>query len=203
MTLDVNELWMQVHQRLRTFIARRVPTEIEADDILQDVFLRMHRRLDSLKDPRRVVSWVFQITRNVIADYYRAPNRRREVAAGLASDMEETHSTPAPPPLPASGESADVRNELAGCLRPIIEQLSNPYREAVTLVELDGLTQQAAAKRLGLSLSGMKSRVQRGRRQLKHLIEECCIIQLDSRRSITDYTVRAQECSSCNPSSSQ
>ena len=53
MTLDVNELWMQVQQRLRTFIARRVPNEVEVDDILQDVFLRMHRRLDSLKDPRR------------------------------------------------------------------------------------------------------------------------------------------------------
>ena len=201
MTLEVNELWMQVHQRLRTFIARRVPTEVEVDDILQDVFLRMHRRLDSLKDPRRVVSWVFQITRNVIADYYRAPTRRREVAAGLASDMEETHPTPAPPLLPASAESADIRKELAGCLRPMIEQLSNPYREAVTLVELDGLTQQAAAKRMGLSLSGMKSRVQRGRRQLKHLIEECCVIQLDRRRSITDYTVRDPACNSCNPSS--
>ena len=124
-----------------------------------------------------MVSWVFQITRNVIADYYRAPNRRREVAAGLASDIEATHSTPAPPLLPALGESAGTRKELAGCLGPMIEQLPNPYREAVTLVELDGLTQQAAAKRLGLSLSGMKSRVQRGRRQLKHLIEECCVIQ--------------------------
>ena len=203
MTLDVNELWMQVQQKLRAFISRRVPNEAEVDDILQDVFLRMHRRLDSLKDPRRVVSWVFQITRHVIADYYRAPNRRREVAAGLASDMEATHSTPAPPLLPASGESALLRKELASCLRPMVEQLSNPYREAVTLVELDGLTQQAAAKRLGLSLSGMKSRVQRGRRQLKHLIEECCVIQLDRRRSITDYTVRDQECSTCTPSSIQ
>ena len=203
MTLDVNELWLQVNQRLRIFIARRVPTEAEVDDILQDVFLRMHRRLDSLKDPRRVVSWVFQITRNVIADYYREPNRRREVAAGLASDMEATHANSVPPVLPATGDSADVRKELASCLRPMIEHLSDPYREAVTLVELDGLTQQAAAKRMGLSLSGMKSRVQRGRRQLKHLIEECCVIQLDRRRTITDYTVRDQECRSCHPSSVQ
>ena len=96
---------MQVQQRLRTFIAQRVPNEGEVDDILQDVFLRMHRRLDSLKDPRRVVSWVFQITRNVIADYYRAPNRRREVAAGLAADMEARQSTPAPPLLPSLGEN--------------------------------------------------------------------------------------------------
>ena len=159
----------------------------------------MHRRLDSLKDPRRVVSWVFQITRNVIADHYRGPNRRREVAAGLASDMEAAQAHSVPPVFPASGDSADVRKELASCLRPMIEHLSDPYREAVTLVELEGLTQHAAAKRIGLSLSGMKSRVQRGRRQLKHLIEECCVIQLDRRRTITDYTRRDQACRFLQP----
>ena len=200
MTLDVNELWMQVHQGLRTFIAQRVPNDTEADDILQEVFLRMHRRLDSLKDPRRVVSWVFQITRNAIADFYRAPNRRREVAVGLASDLEATHSTQTQPFIPSSTEPAHMKKELAACLRPLMDQLSDPYREAVMLVELDGLTQQVAAKQLGLSLSGMKSRVQRGRKQLKRLLEECCVIQLDRRRNITDYTVRDSECNSCGPS---
>lgn len=199
MPVSVNEIWLQVHLELRAFIARRVPSDTEVDDVLQEVFLRMHRGLDSLKDPRRLVSWVFQITRHAIADYYRSPKRRREVAAGLAADLEASQTISLSSPMGNSEASEHIRKELAACIRPMMEHLSNPYREAVTLVELDGLTHQAAAKRLGLSLSGMKSRVQRGRRELRMLIEECCVVQLDRRGSITDYSVRKADGGPCGP----
>lgn len=200
MTLDANDIWLQVHHGLRAFIARRVANDAEVEDILQEVFLRMHRRLDSLKDPRRLVSWVFQITRHAIVDYYRAPERQREVPGGLAADIEADHPATATPLTGPSADSGQLREELAACLRPMIEQLSSQYREAVTLVELEGLTQNAAAKRLGLSVSGMKSRVQRGRRQLKRMLEECCVIQLDRRRRIAEYVVRDPQCNPCGVS---
>jgi len=189
MAQDVNNVWLQMRGGLRAFIAKRVANEAEAEDILQEVFLRMHQKLDSLKDPRRVVSWLFQITRHAIIDHYRAPERRREVPAGLAADMETTRTVQAAPVVGEPADSGRLREELAGCLRPMIKRLPSQYREAVTLVELDGLTQNAAAKQLGLSVSGMKSRVQRGRRQLKRMLDECCLIQLDQRRSVMDYEV--------------
>jgi RNA polymerase sigma-70 factor (ECF subfamily) len=197
MMQDMTDMWLQVHRGLRVFVSRRMANDAEAEDIVQEVFLRMHRRLERLKDPRRVVSWMFQITRHAIADYYRAPERRREVPAGLAVDMDATHPLPIDHLTPASADSGRLREELAACLRPLTEKLSSPYREAVTLVELEGLTQSAAAKRLGLSVSGMKSRVQRGRQRLKRLLEECCIIQLDRRRSIVEYAVRDPQCHPC------
>ncbi|MGH7230314.1 MAG: RNA polymerase sigma factor SigZ [Nitrospiraceae bacterium] len=200
MTQDVTGIWQQVHDGLRVFIARRVANDAEAEDILQEVFLRLHRRLDSLKDPSRLVSWVFQITRHAIADYYRAPERQREVPAGLAVDMETAHPAPIDDLTRPSSNSGRLREELAACLRPMMERLSDEYREAVTLVELEGLTQNAAAKRLGLSVSGMKSRVQRGRRQLKDLLEQCCVIQLDRRRSVAEYAVRDPKCNPCSDS---
>lgn len=203
MTQDVKDIWQEVHRRLRSFIARRVANDAAVEDILQEVFLRLHRRLDSLKDPRRLVSWVFQITRHAIADYYRAPERRREVPAGLASDMDAAFPTVSQSPTGQSPDSGELRQELAACLRPMVEQLSTHSREAVTLVELEGLTQQAAAKRLGLSLSGMKSRVQRGRQQLKRLLDECCVIQLDRRRSVAEYAVRDPQCNPCGASHNQ
>lgn len=203
MTRDISDIWLQVHSGLRTFIARRVASEAEVEDILQDVFLRMYRRLDRLKDPRRLVSWVFQITRHAIVDYYRAPERQREVPAGLAGDMDADHPATAQPLTGPSADSGQLREELAACLRPMIERLSAQYREAVTLVELEGLTQNAAAKRLGLSVSGMKSRVQRGRRQLKRMLEECCVIQLDRRRSVAEYAVRDPECNPCGASANE
>ena len=195
MARDVTDIWQQVHDGLRAFVSKRVANEAEVEDILQEVFLRMHRKLDSLKDPSRIVSWLFQITRHAIIDHYRTPARKRETATGLAGDLEAAY----PVPSPAFEDSGRLRTELAGCLRPMIERLSADYRQAVTLVELDGLTQQAAAKRLNLSVSGMKSRVQRGRGQLKRMLDECCVIELDRRRGVVDYAVRDAGKNSCSP----
>jgi RNA polymerase sigma-70 factor (ECF subfamily) len=79
----------------------------------------------------------------------------------------------------------------------MIERLSGEYRQAVILIDLEGLTQQEAAAQLGLSLSGMKSRVQRGRRQLKGMLEACCTIELDQRCGVADYDVRNQQNNLC------
>ena len=182
-----------VHVALRAFIAKRVADESEVDDLLQEVFLRVHRRIDSLKDSRRVVPWLYQIARHVIVDHYRSARRRRETPSGLARDMEGIEN----PALPSIAESGRLHMELARCLRPMMDRLAVDYRDAVTLVELEGLTQRAAATRLGLSLSGMKSRVQRGRRRLKQMLEDCCLIQLDSRRGVMDYERRTVDCEDC------
>ena len=191
-----SEIWQQVHHGLRAFIAKRVADETDVDDILQEVFLHVHRGIEQLKDPQRVLAWVYQITRHAIVDHYRAPQRRRELPVGLAADMDVTGI--APTAFGAADEdSGEHRSELAGCLRPLIDQLGKDYREALMLVELEGLTQQAAAQRIGISLSGMKSRVQRGRQQLKRKLDDCCLIQLDQRRGVADYTVLDPKRSPC------
>ena len=195
MAQDVTDIWSNVRDSLRAFVAKRVGSEAEVDDILQEVFLRVHRKLDSLKDSRRVVSWLFQITRHTIVDHYRAPVRKREVPAGLASEIDSAH--PASTGSVSVEDPGQLRAELAGCLKPMIEKLSDEYREAIALVELKGLTQNVAAKRLGLSVSGVKSRVQRGRRQLKQMLDDCCLIQLDQRRSVTGYAMRNSQANSC------
>jgi RNA polymerase sigma-70 factor (ECF subfamily) len=69
----------------------------------------------------------------------------------------------------------------------MIERLSQDYRDAITLVELEGLTQQAAAKQMGISLSGMKSRVQRGRARLKQMLADCNLCGSDPKRLETDF----------------
>ena len=195
MDAEVQEIWQHIHTGLRSFIAKRVVNEAEADDIAQEVWLKMQRGLDGLKDQSRLISWIYQIARHAIIDHYRAPERRREMSAGLAADLEVYQSSSSR--QKASEDSGQRRTELAGCLRPMIERLSEEYRQAVVLVDLEGLTQQEAASQLGLSLSGMKSRVQRGRRQLKGMLEACCTIELDRRHGVTDYEVRDQKCNSC------
>lgn len=197
MTNTTEELWQFMHDALRAFITRRVNDQGHVDDILQDVFMQVHRRLDTVSDPRRIVSWIYQVTRNAIIDHYRKPGRQREIPRGLGFELEAFREIPVTPDTTHHGDAGEFRAELAGCLRPMIERLSRDYRDAITLVEIDGLTQQTAAKQMGISLSGMKSRVQRGRRQLKRMLNDCCVIELDHRKGVVDYRSRRAECDPC------
>ena len=195
MEAEAQEIWRQIQDNLRLFIAKRVANEAEVDDIAQDVWIKIQRGLDGLKDQSRLIAWIYQIARHAIVDHYRAPGRRREMPAGLAADLEAYSTLSSRSAI--SEDSGQLRRELASCLRPMIDRLSEEYRQAVTLVDLEGLTQQAAAVQLGLSLSGMKSRVQRGRRQLNKMLEACCTIELDQRRGVVDYGVRSQQDNLC------
>lgn len=197
MAKTTEELWQLVHDGLRAFIAKRVNDQGHVDDILQDVFVRVHRQMDSVNDPRRLVSWIYQITRNAIIDHYRKPGRPREIPAGLSSELEALHESPAISGMIRHGDAVELRAELSGCLRPMIERLSQDYRDAITLVELEGMTQQAAATQMGISLSGMKSRVQRGRKQLKQMLDDCCLIELDRRGGVVDYRTHTEGCDPC------
>lgn len=201
MTKTTEELWQLLQEGLRAFIAKRIDDQGHVDDILQEVFMRVHRQIDSVNQPSRVVSWIYQITRNTIIDHYRKPGRQREILTGLSSDLDVRDEISKKPEMPDRDEGEESRSELAGCLRPMIERLSQDYRKAIALVEIDGLTQQAAAKQMGISLSGMKSRVQRGRKQLKQMLEDCCVVELDRRRTIIGYDLRDNGCDSCQPSS--
>ena len=116
---DMSEIWREVHQGLHAFIAKRVDDETEVDDIVQDVWLKMQRGLDGLKDQRRLISWIYQIARHAIIDHYRASGGRREMSAGLAADLEAHQSSFIR--TAASEDSGQLRMELAGCLRPMIE----------------------------------------------------------------------------------
>ena len=79
----------------------------------------------------------------------------------------------------------------------MVAALADPYREALFLTDLQGMTQQAAGVQIGLSLSGMKSRVQRARRQVKKMLLECCRIALDRQGGIADFWLRNPDKSPC------
>jgi RNA polymerase sigma-70 factor, ECF subfamily len=194
---DTQQIWSEFGDRLRAFIVRRVDGEADAEDILQEVFLRIHRHAGSVERHERLVSWLFQVTRNAIADYYRAPGRRRELPGGTPRDLERGEERAMGRVEDLDDDSPETRRELAACLGPMMAQLPPLYRDAVRLVDLEGLRQQDAAVRAGISVSGMKSRVQRGRRALKYLVHGCCQIDLDAGGRATDYQPRGDGCGPC------
>lgn len=195
MTPDSQHIWNEVQGGLRAFIGKRVADQAAVEDLAQEIFIRMQRGLGGLKDQSRLLPWIYRIARHAIVDHYRARDRQPDLPVGLAGELETLQ--PVSPRGDLSEDAGLLRRELAGCLRPMIERLSEDYREAITLVDLDGLPQHEAAVRLGLSVSGMKSRVQRGRRQLREMLEACCAIALDRRRGLADYEVRDRQDGSC------
>ena len=107
---DPHEIWREVHQGLRAFIAKRVADEASVEDLSQEVFVRMQRGLDGLKNESRLVAWIYQIARHAIIDYYRARNRQPERPVGLASELETLY--PASLPVESSEGSGHLRTEL-------------------------------------------------------------------------------------------
>jgi RNA polymerase sigma-70 factor (ECF subfamily) len=185
----------ELHQRVLGYVARRVGSREDAEDIAQEVMLRIHRHSAELVHVERMSAWVYRVAGNAITDHYRRA-ARREVPSGQAADVPE--------PEPDTAASAwmepdtdQLRQQLAACLAPLVERLSASYRHALELTELNGISQTEAAPRLGLSVSGMKTRVQRARGQLRDRLLECCQVELDRRRSVTDIRPRADGCETC------
>ncbi|HKH94214.1 MAG TPA: sigma-70 family RNA polymerase sigma factor [Gemmatimonadaceae bacterium] len=200
-------LWRDVHERLTAFVAQRVDHPADVADLVQTVFLRAHQHMSALADEERLLPWLFQITRNTIADYYRSPARRREVGgvapdgalhllpdgerfAAALSESGVPGSTELPDPGPASDDASAMR-ELAACMRPMVEQLPPTYREALTLVEFEGVSQVDLASQLGVSVSGMKSRVQRGRSMLRDTLLACCEVSRSATGGVLDFAARS------------
>jgi len=183
----------ELHARVLAFVSRRVRSREDAEDIAQEVMLRIHRHSADLERVDRMSAWVNRIAANAISDHYRRP-ARRELASGQAADVPEI----AVEPSPAADDSADdVRRDLAACLAPLIERLPPLYRQALEVTEFGGLSQVEAAAELGLSVSGMKARVQRARRQLREQLLECCHVELDRRRAPTEIHPRGAVCGTC------
>jgi RNA polymerase sigma-70 factor (ECF subfamily) len=187
--------WQDLHVSLRAFIARRVRNQADVDDLVQRVLLQIVKGVGTLRDAERLHAWVYLTARNVIVDHYRSAGSRRELAAGDAGDLE---SSEAAAPAPVDDDEGAALRELATCLTPMLGQLSPAYQDAIRIVDLEGATQQEAARRAGVSLSGMKSRVQRGRQQLRAVLEACCRVDLDRRGGISDYTARHPDACGCN-----
>ena len=192
---DPAALWAAFAPPLRGFLARRVPPGVEADDLVQDVFLRVVRHAGTLRSTDRPEAWLFQIARNALRDSLRARLRRDGRTDALESDD-----------LPAEPDAASERAaeaELAPCLTGMVERLPEPYRTAITLTTLQGVSQADAARRLGMSMSGMKSRVQRGRDRLRQMLVQCCAVAVDVRGGVSDFHLREPgACGTAAPSGS-
>lgn len=182
---DAGELWKEFAGPLERFIARRVGDAQDAEDLLQDVFLRAHVAFDTVEDRKRLRPWLYRIASNAIADHHR--RKRFPTHHGIPNE-------------PAKEETVlgNLNGEVLSCLSSVVQELPEGYRRALTLADLEGRTQREVAEELGLSLSGAKSRVQRARRKLGAALRSCCRFELDRLGNVLGYAPRGESCRHCS-----
>jgi RNA polymerase sigma-70 factor (ECF subfamily) len=156
--------------------------------------LRLHRSLGDLRFEDRLDAFAYRIARNAIIDHYRSRASAKETPAApdeLNERIDADGDTDEDP------NEARGRQELARCLEPLVRRLPEPYRQALTLTDLGNLSQVEAARVAGLSVPGMKTRVQRARAQVHELLTACCDVALDDDRHIAEVQ-RTGPCA-CTP----
>ncbi|NUQ38762.1 MAG: RNA polymerase sigma factor SigZ [Caldilineales bacterium] len=184
MSITFDAIYLDFDAKLRRFIRGRVSDAATAEDILQDVYLRIHTHSDDLRQSDRLESWVYQITRNAITDFYRRARPQADLPEFL----------PAPE---AEGDGA--MQALAQSIQGMLDCLPEPYRQALILTDIQGMPQVELAAQLGLSVSGAKSRVQRARLKLKEAFLDCCHFEFDRRGMVIDYHPKCAQCATQHP----
>lgn len=175
-TLDI---WQETKLQLRSYIARRVHGDA-VDDILSDVAVKLVASDAKLEAIENLQAWLYRITSNAVVDYYRKQALTKKVHEQLSSDQQYLE-------LPVL---EDVSAELAKCLLPFIQKLPDDYQQALMLTDIGGVKQSEVAKKLKLSPSTMKSRVQRARKKLKEAVLRCCHIEINDSGRIVDFDER-------------
>lgn len=181
-----DDFWHEIADRLRFFIRSRVEDSHTAEDLAQDVILKAQRNLHSAP-MHQLSAWMFQIAKNVVIDHYRSRNHRRSAQLDDVAAIAESETV--------------VVSELSGCIRPMLARLPDAYREALEQTDLGELTQTELAKHLGLSLPGVKSRVQRAREQLRTVLVSCCAPKTDRDGSVVDHGCDCQPPDYCSKKS--
>ena len=170
-----NKAWRQHQAELRSFLAHRTGSASEADDLLQEVFLKALYQGEDFCSLENARAWLFQVARNLLIDRLR-----------LAKEQ-----VPLPDDLIADGapETAPV-DLLSHCLPRVLSELSAEDREAIVLCDIQGVTQKAFAERLGLSLPAAKSRVQRARLRLRSQLADACQLTFDAEGKVCCFVPR-------------
>lgn len=169
---------------MRSFIFSKVKNTEDTDDILQEMFIRMHANIGALKDSSRIKPWLYQIARNLIADHF------RDKAGKYGKNVI---------PLRTTGiSSVKSMDEAISDMVKMMDELPSEYCEALCMTEIDGMSQKDYAEKSGLSYSGAKSRVQRARSMLKDMLLDCCHYQFDKYGTV--FRIESKCCRCCSPS---
>jgi len=181
--METTVIWKEFSTSLKSFIRSRIKDRDAVDDILQEVFIKIHLNIHSLKKQQSIKSWIFTIANNVIIDYFKKSNKSSnleiEIPVVAEAEIHEEHSA-------------------KDCILPLIKNLPPTYKKAIFLSEIKGLKQAEVAQQLNISLSGAKSKIQRGRKLLQQGFIDCCNYKLNEFGYLVGEHMSKKECKVCS-----
>lgn len=178
--MTVEQIIKENKNDILNFVRKNIHDEDTAQDVNQIILIKIFLNFKNLKNQDRIKPWIYKIARNTIYDHFRKDKT-------LFSQLDENATI--------SNTPETAENELLNCINPFLNQLKPSYRQALEFTDLGGKTQKELAKYLNVSYSGVKSKVQRARHQLKRLFIECCNIETDIYGSILSVAPKKNHCS--------
>lgn len=188
--MEVAGIYTQFHSSLLSFIRSKIKLKEDAEDILQNVFVKISANIEKLADKEKLQSWIYAITRNAIMDYYRANSNTNRVSVDEV--LEDSLS---------EQETFDSTKGLDQCMSSMISLLPEEYRNIIIDSEIKGIKQKDLAEKYGMAYPSMRSRVQRGRERLKQLFYNCCHIETDRLGNVLEAQSRNNCAGPCTPCS--
>ena len=180
--MELKDIWEAYQHQLKAFLHSRINNPVDVDDVLQEVLLKTHQNLHTIQNSGSIKAWLFQVTHRTVIDYYR---RQSKAPQTIAEEPSQDVASP------------DVMQALSPCVAPFIKGLPEESATLLQAVELEGISQKQLAADMGLSYSTLKSRVQKGRAQLRELFEACCNLSHDATGRVTDYEPKSGCCDNC------
>lgn len=180
--MSIEKIWEEYQAALKAFLHARISSPDDVDDLLQDILLKTYQNFHTVKSQSSIKSWLFQVANHVIIDFYRDKSKS---------------ANPNPEDLWFDENNTDIKQDLSRCIAPFINALPEDAAELLTAIDIQGQSQKEYAEVLGISYSTLKSRVQKGRGQLRQLFEDCCHLTLDKHGNVIGFDPKSRDCKNC------
>jgi RNA polymerase sigma factor (sigma-70 family) len=161
---DVLRVLLDNHARFLDFLERRVGSRDEAEDILQEAFVRSIGRTDSLRSPESATAWFYRVLRNAITDHHRREGTRSRAFLRLAVETEQE----------APGPDGELEAVACACVMALVDTLKPEYGAALRRVDLDGVSVRGFAEEVGITPGNAGVRLHRAREALRRQLARSC-----------------------------
>jgi len=159
--LALDELYEKYHQRVYSLCLRMTHNVSESEDLTQDVFIQLFRKVGSFRGESAFTTWLHRLTVNQVLMHFRKPRHRLELT---------TEDGELPAEHAASNQNRRLRVLDRILLSEVIAKLPEGYRQAIVLHYIEGLGHKEIAARRGRSVGTSKSQLHKGRALLRELI---------------------------------
>ncbi len=177
--MNIEAIWKEYRQSLKAFLHKNVACPADVDDLLQEILIKTYHNLATIQETKKIKSWLFQVANNTMIDFYRKRGGKN-ILDGESLWFDDSQES--------------VTQKLAPCIMPFIDQLADEEAQLLKAIEINGLSQKEYAEQHGIKYSTLKSRLQKSRRKLFAVFNQCCSFSIDQRGNVIDYEEKNPGC---------